>query len=171
MKRVIILFWIFMGFASCQTTSMNGEKTFAGFWKLHIIETQDSVTQQWVQSDWMKDGISYLHYGTDHNMSIHFTPSGFSSTNPLGQELDSLPLNALKMLASDYWYVGKYRVITDENMVEHHRIIHSDPNEWGKIVKRSYKFLGDTLVLSAKEFGLRLKWIRENDQTPDPREI
>lgn len=138
----------------------NGKKdAFAGLWKLHVIETQDTLTNQWVQSEWMRDGISYLHYDGVETMSIHFTPKDFENTNPNDMSIDSLPIEELKMLATDYWYLGKYRILQDKSVVEHKRIIHSDPNEWGKTVRRSYQFLGDTLELTAQEFGLRLKWV------------
>ena len=106
----------------------------------------------------MKNGVSFLHYDGSGTMSIHFTPEGFAQTNPNDLDLDSLPIEELKMLASDYWYVGKYEVNPDSGWVQHKRIIHSDPNEWGKVVRRNYAMNEDTLVLSAPEFGLRLKW-------------
>lgn len=162
MEKIAIFCLLLIGIG-CYQNQGDEKDAFAGLWKLHIIETQDSLTHQWVQSEWMRDGISYLHYDGVESMSIHFTPKGFQHTNPENIPIDSLPIAELKMLATDYWYLGKYRIHPDKSIVEHRRIIHSDPNEWGKKVQRSYRLLGDTLELSAKEFGLRLKWIREKE--------
>lgn len=163
-EKIVLLYmriWLFiigcfMGILGCRNDNPN--VMLNGVWKLHIIETQDS-TGKWIESGWMKNGVSYIHYDGNQNMSVHFTPEGFAQTNSSDQELDSLPLEELKMLASDYWYLGKYTVHADSGIVEHKRIIHSDPNEWGKTVQRHFQFKSDTLMLSANEFGLRLKWV------------
>ena len=156
------MYFLLIMISACQSSVHDKSASIAGLWKLHIIETQDSISGQWIESDWMKGGDGYLHYDENKTMSIHFTPAGFDQQNPDGLDLDSLAIDELKVLASDYWYVGKYQILDDE--VEHQRIMHSDPNEWGKTVRRTYRFSGDTLELSAKEFGLRLKWIHVQDK-------
>ncbi|MCP3928969.1 MAG: lipocalin-like domain-containing protein [Bacteroidetes bacterium] len=147
---------------ACNTSIEKNKQPVAGLWKLHIIETKDSLAGKWIESEWMKGGTAYLHYDETENMSIHFTPAGYEHLNiPDESTLDSLPLQELKALASDYWYIAKYKLLENEKVVQHSRIMHSKPSEWGRVVRRNYTFHNDTLILSALEFGFRLKWVKQ----------
>lgn len=133
-----------------------------GLWKIHIIEYKDAESGTWKVSDWMKSGSAYVLYDATENMSIFFTPKGYETTKmPNTYYLDSLGAEDLKVLASDYWYIAKYKILKEEQIVEHRRLMHSDPNDWNQIVKRKYEINGDTLILTALEFNMRLKWIKE----------
>jgi len=156
---LLILLSIFLlGFSVNNKT----DNPLEGLWKIHIIEFKNESTGKWEVSDWMKGGTAYLLYDATENMSIFFTPANYENEQmPNTYFMDSLELDDLKVLASDYWYLGKYRVLEKEKIIEHTRTMHSDPNDWNKVVQRKYEFKGDTLVLSPIEFNMRLKWLRE----------
>lgn len=118
------------------------KKPISGVWRLHIIETQDS-SGNWQQSNWMKNATGILHYDTENTVSVHFMPTS-----------DTIP---------PYWYVAHYQYNADSSFVQHTRIMHSNPNEVGKTVKRYVNINGDTLTMNANEFGLQLKWIKEDE--------
>ena len=145
-KLINIIFILFL--IACSKNEEIEEETnanpFTGLWELYIIESKDS-TKNWQPAEWMRNGKGNLHYDDNENMSVHFIPHNYGS-------VDSIKA---------YWYVAKYKIIADSNIVEHTRIFHSNLEEVGKTVKRYYKFKGDTLIMNAKEFGLRLKWIKQ----------
>lgn len=39
-------------------------------------------------------------------------------------------------------------------------LMHSNPDKVGKTVKRHFKLKKDTLILFAKDFRFRLKWVK-----------
>lgn len=137
-----------------------GDNPLTGLWKIYVIESQDS-TGRWEQAEWMKDAIAYLHYDACSTMSLHFTPRGMwanDSIMALQLGVNSLAPQEEK---EPYWYLANYEIIHEKQIVQHKRIIHSDPAEWGKMVERSYELTGDTLILKPLEYNLRLKWLRE----------
>lgn len=152
---------------SCAENASKQDK-HKGVWNLHIIEYFDEDAQAWTVSEWMKGGDGILYYGDDGHMNVHFTPEDYrrsAETEGL-DELDELLFdNALMDVvtkSTDYWYVGEYELSDDQEFVFHHRIMHSNPEDWGVTVKRKIDFLGDTLVLTSteRETNLRLKWVR-----------
>lgn len=141
MNRILISIIIFL--SGCSNIN---ESNITGLYNLQIIEYQDS-TNAWEQANWMKGGTGILHYDHHKNMSVHFIPKNYG-------ENDSL---------KSYWYVGEYLINIDSNYIQHTRLLHSDPTEIGKKVKRYYELKNDTLIMFAKEFGFRLKWIKLNE--------
>ena len=133
---------------------------FVGLWKIYAIETQDS-TGRWTAADWMKNGQGYLHYDNHKNMSIHFTPEHYEAMDVPDLKKQDWDFASMDNFSSDYWYVGAYKII-DNHTIEHLRIMHSDPSENNVKVRRGFAFSGDTLIISAEEFGLRLKWLPAN---------
>lgn len=137
---IILISFIYTIVLSCSTESKNQQ---IGTWQLEKIEFYDSTEQQWLVSDWMKNGSGTLNYLNDSMMSVEFLPTNYS--------IDS---------SGRYAYTAKYSFNKALNEVTHTRITHSDPEEIGKTVKRIIEIQGDTLIMNAKEFGLRLKWSR-----------
>lgn len=128
-----------------------------GLWELEKIEKQDTLTNEWKEAEWMKGGAGILHYDEVGNMSVHFVSEGY-----FNQEYDEVEERSGES-RSNYWYVGTYKVLEEQNTVEHTRLLHSNPKENNKTVKREYVIDNDTLFLFASEYGFRLKWLR---QTP-----
>jgi len=155
-----IIFISFSGFILLFSCSIREKNPLVGLWIIHSIEQQDS-TEQWVTADWMKGGNGYLHYDAVKNMSLHFTPARYDQLIlPENDDKSAWDPGILAQLSSDYWYVGEYKILG--NVVQHTRLMHSNPIENKKKVSRNYFISGDTLVISAPEFKLRLKWLPAN---------
>ena len=145
----------------CSCSSHSPENGLTGLWKIHVVEQKDA-SDNWVTADWMKNGIGYLHYDSNKNMSLHFTPENYDKiVVPEESDKHLWDLGVLVQLASDYRYLGEYEIVSD-NTVQHTRLMHANPEDNHASVQRQFAFSGDTLTLSAPEFGLRLKWLRVN---------
>lgn len=135
---------------------------FSGLWKLHIIEQQDSISGEW--SEWRNGLQGYILYDDKDNMAVHLTSKGYQNTDiDFHDFIDTVSLEELKYRTQSYVYFAKYTELEDENIVEHARISHSNPNAWNIKVKRSYEFKGDSLILTTlenKNSPLRVKWIK-----------
>ena len=133
-----------------------------GLWKLHAMEIRDSTDASW--SQW-RDGMQgYLLYDGDGHMALHLTTLDYEKT-PLSfpNFNDSISLEALKHLTKNYNYHALYALNEKDQTVTHSRISHSNPREWNAVVVRSYRFHGDTLIISPQEeriANLRLKWLK-----------
>ena len=156
---IIVLFIMILG---CDSKTVTEENSFEGLWSLHIMESKDSLTGNW--SEWRQGMQGYILYDATENMAVHLTWKGYQDTDiRFPNFVDTISMEALKYLTGSYTYFAKYTVFEDENVVQHHRISHSNPGDWGVTVRRRYTFSGDTLILAPLEeqnSGLRLKWIR-----------
>lgn len=126
-------------FSSCQ----NSPKEIKGSYKLIVIE--EKTDSAWVIADWMKDGKGFLQYSEGGIMSVHFTPKDYEHT---GKDA--------------YWYVAEYKYFSDEGLVRHKRIIHSDTAEIGEKVTRRIQITGNRLFMFAEEYNFRLTWEKIN---------
>ncbi|NND77857.1 MAG: hypothetical protein HKN39_06710 [Flavobacteriales bacterium] len=133
-----------------------------GLWKLHIMEQKDSLGN-W--GPWRNGMQGYLLYDGIENMSIHLMDKGYENFElEFPNFTDTIPLEALQHITKSYVYFGKYEVDQNKSIVQHTRISHSNPKDWGAVVKRRFSFSGDTLVISPVEENLRslrLKWLRD----------
>ena len=141
--RLTILLFMATFVVSCQDKKNTSSK-LVGVWALNTIDQKDT-NNIWSQASWMQDGQGLLHYDNKMHMSVHFTPKNYDLYS------DSL---------IPYWYFGKYYHNADSDYVEHLRLLHSNPSENGKTVRRELTFNRDTLVMYSKEFGMRLKWVK-----------
>ena len=144
-------------------TAYSDKDQFPGLYRLHIMEQRDSVTGEC--NEWRNGMEGYILYDEVDNMAVHLTLPGYKDTDLMFQNfVDTMGIEQLKHLTGSYVYFAKYTVDEAENTVQHARISHSNPNDWGVVVKRRYELSGDTLILSPIEqpnASLRLKWIRE----------
>ncbi len=166
MKMNLIFLVAVSTLLSCEPPKKLSENALGGLWELHIMELQDSETGKW--NEW-RDGMQgYLLYDDIENMSLHLMKKGYQDTDlRFPNFIDTISLEAMKYLTGSYVYFGKYTIDQENGIVQHERISHSNPGEWGKIVQRRFSFSGDTLVLQPVEqsnSGLRLKWIRESNR-------
>lgn len=157
--KCILLAIPFALFAVC----CKAQDPLQGLWQIDVIESQDS-SGQWVESAWMKNGMAYLHYDGHSIMSLHFVPEWYTIAALLNDYTDSSGSNGSSGREWPYWYLATYEILPEKKIVRHHRIMHSDPNEWGKVVQRYYDFRGDTLILRPEEYNLRLKWVRREEE-------
>lgn len=134
---IILLLFLY----SCTKT----KNPLIGKWNLHIIENKDS-TNNWVKSNWMKNGKGRLQYFNNDTVTIHFNPENYGDPG-----------------VEAYWYVASYKLNLDSNFALHTRLKHSNPDDIGKTVKRYFEINNDTLTMFAKEFGFRLKWVKQSE--------
>ena len=152
-----------ISFACNHETGHKRSNNFTGLWKLHSIESKDSITGKW--GKYKNENQGYLLYDNKDNMSVHITSKGYEKSGyslPFG--VDSVSLEALKHRTKSATYFAKYKVSEENQTINHARISHSDPSEWNVTVTRKYTFKGDTLILEpleTKYSGLRLIWIKE----------
>lgn len=161
MNRLIFLL-VGLSFMGCQSSSNNSAPEITGLWKLHSMKVRNAENGKW--SDY-RDGMQgFLMYDGNKNMTIHLTDMEYEKTDlEFPNFTDTISLEALKYLTKSYYYIGEYTVLND-SIVQHKRISHSNPNDWGKVVKRHFSFHGDTLVITPTEkrlANLELKWIRD----------
>ncbi|MFT5970810.1 MAG: hypothetical protein ACI8ZO_001327 [Flavobacteriales bacterium] len=165
MKRKISLLITLIS-AAIFTVSCQQEKPkqhpIVGLWKLHIMETRDSINGYW--TEWREGMQGYLLYDATENMSLHLTKKGYENFNlEFPNFQDTIPLEALKHLTGSYLYFGKYTIDIAKSQVTHQRISHSNPKEWNATVIRNFTFRNDTLILrpdEEKNAKLRLKWLK-----------
>ena len=165
MKRIQSIFYILIltGLLACNPSLKKAEKSkFSGLWKLHIIERKDSISGLW--NEWRNGLQGYILYDDKDNMAVHLTSKGYQNTDIVFHDfIDTVSVEELKYRTQSYVYFAKYAVYEDENIVEHARISHSNPNLWNLKVKRWYEFREDTLILTTvenKNSPLRVKWYR-----------
>lgn len=151
---------------SCQPKDPDVMQNLRGMWKMHIFEYQDS-TGQWQEYPWNAGGTGYLIYDGKGGMAAHFTPKDYAQqTVDLETPTDSLTREVLEnqhdLFSANYIYMGKARILPGDSIVEHTRISHTYPKDWGVVVQRRFDFKADTLLLYPVEGKVprRLKWIR-----------
>ena len=141
---------------------------FRGLWKLYIIEAKDS-TGTWQEFHWNKGGDSYIMYDGLGHMAVQITPEDYKNKPVKAPRtpIDSLTFEELrsdlKVYSANYVYTANCVVLEDQQIIEHHRLAHTYPFDWGVVVQRRFEFKGDTLILMPVEpqNPLRLKWIKQ----------
>ncbi len=165
MKNIQSIAFLFISILliSCnQELKKTQTSKFSGLWKLLVIEQQDSISGKW--SEWRNGLQGYILYDDKDNMAVHLTSKGYQNTDiEFHDFIDSVSIEELKHRTQSYVYFAKYSILEDENIVEHARISHSNPNLWNIKVKRYFEFKGDTLILTTlerKNSQLRVVWIK-----------
>ncbi|PVW13529.1 lipocalin-like domain-containing protein [Marixanthomonas spongiae] len=156
---------------SCKDkTTISEEKQLAkteadqlhGLWKLESMEQKDSLGN-W--HEWRNGMQGYLLYDGNKSMALHLLKKDYEKTDlRFPNFTDTIPEAALKHLTGSYVYIGDYKILTHKSIVEHTRLSHSNPGEWGKTVQRRFSFSGDTLIIKPveeKNASLRLKWLKK----------
>lgn len=168
-RRFIFILLIALVIAGCnQPHKTISHKQFQGLWKLHIIEVKDS-TGIWKEHHWNKGGDSYIIYDGLGHMAVQITPANYKDNKVKAPRtsIDSLSIDELrsdlKVYSSNYVYMANCKILEKEQIIEHHRLSHTYPFDWGVVVQRQFEFSGDTLILMPVEpqNPLRLKWIKQ----------
>jgi hypothetical protein len=68
---------------------------------------------------------------------------------------------AVRAFASSYVYAGNYSIEDTADVVKHERISTSIHSPVGSTVRRSFRFSGDTVILTVLNGNRRLKWIKQ----------
>ncbi|NEN23749.1 hypothetical protein G3O08_09575 [Cryomorpha ignava] len=163
MKKLLLSLFVLILLATCSSPKTESiQENLAGLWSLKAMDIQDSIG---VWHQWNGGMQGYLLYDGLGHGALHLLTKDYEDFDISFNNFDeSAPLEALRHLNNSYVYIANYRVLTDEGIVEHERISHSNPGDWGKIVKRKFSFNGDTLILQPVEdenAALRLKWLKE----------
>lgn len=162
MKKIVFYTFLFLMVTSCNTQpSPVKNQSVQGLWSLVSMEVKDT-TQQW--SDWNGGMQGYLLYDGNGHMSLHLSTKDFHEFDSAYPNFtQNISLEALQHQTNTYYYMGVYTVDTINQIVEHTRISHSNPKDWGLTVQRRFRFLGDTLLVEPVESAnsnLRLKWVK-----------
>jgi hypothetical protein len=168
--RKVIFFTIIILLFSCNKyQKKSSHEQFRGLWKLYIIEYQDS-SGDWQEHAWNKGGDSYILYDGLGHMAVQITPKGYKnmSVKYPKANIDDLTIDELradlKTYSSNYVYTANCVILDEEQIIEHHRLSHTYPYDWGVVAQRRFEFKGDTLILMPVEpqNPLRLKWIKQH---------
>jgi hypothetical protein len=96
-------------------------------------------------------------------MTLHLWQKGFKEyPTPYANFTTDLPLADLQNHTKSYYYIGEYALLSD-SVIQHTRISHSNPKDWGETVQRKFIIRNDTLTITPVEeenANLKLTWLR-----------
>jgi hypothetical protein len=136
---------------------------FIGLWNLTKLIAKGNDDQIIFPYGESPDG--QLFYDENGNMMVQIMKSGikkFASENPTAGEPEEIIPAYFGFLA----YYGKYKVISESNLVIHQINASSFPNWVGIEQKRLYEFKGNQLILSTPLIGgvhFELSWEKIKD--------
>ena len=109
---------------------------------------------------WKTGTQGKLLYDNNRHVSLHLTINNYGNYKTEFNNFDtSITLKSLKHLTNNYNYMGFYRI--KDSIVEHTKLTHSNPKEWGSISQRKFWFVNDTLFMQPLENKkLMLKWLK-----------
>lgn len=153
--RGLVYLSVFAFLVGCQV-----KQPHVGLWSLHEMLVRDSAGNLSPYKNGME---GYLLYDAEKNMTIHLWQKGFKEyANPYPNFTADVPLADLQNLTKSYYYIGEYELLND-SVVQHTRISHSNPNDWGQTVQRKFTIVNDTLTIvpaEQKNANLKLVWTR-----------
>ena len=165
-QQLVAAIIFFITISGCMVHSVqSSEKKFRGMWKLDQFQVQDSTTKNW-KPDPARIGYSgYILYDGLGNMAVQQFPPGYHDFD-INKNLDSLGIEAIKKIARlyryAYAYIGNYEI--SKTTITHKKLSATSPKDWGTIVKRDFKFSGDTLILTTQEkvkgASLVIRWVK-----------
>ena len=163
-KCVLVVLTIF--FFGCQAPEERGSiNKLEGLWTLQIMELYDPETNDY--TEWRGGMQGYILYDEQGHMALNLATKDYQNFElAFPNFTDTIAVEALRHLTNNYFYMANYKVLEDEDIVEHARIMHSNPGEWNDVVRRRFAFNGDTLIISPVEErnkGLRLKLTRAQE--------
>lgn len=165
MKNHLIIATLFFGFIHCTPSDeVKNTSKLLGLWKLYSMEVRGADSVSW--QEWKPGTQGYLLYDENRHVALHLTTAFYNSFDSAFPNFtDRIPLRALKHITNNYNYMGYYE--TKDSVVQHIKLSHSNPHEWGDTAYRKFYFIADTLMMVPVETmnaRLRLKWLRVNSQ-------
>lgn len=151
---------------SCKVPqAFTSAKKFRGMWKLDKFETLDAVTSKWNIDSTRIGYTGYILYDGLGHIAVQQNPPGYKDAD-VSRNIDSMDNRELKKIArlyrSNYVYFGGYTI--ENKTIVHKRLSATNPEDWNTILKRDFKFSGDTLLLTTQEKVngsiLRIRWIK-----------
>ena len=163
---VIIGFQVYSDFQSgdLEIPSKHRVKNnLAGGWALHSMDLYiDSLDAYQPFLGGMQGSLVYDGNG---HMSVQLQSADYNDFDgEINNFTEQNSLDALKHLTKNYGYSGTYVLLEGDSIIEHHRVLHSDPGDAGSIVQRRISYANDTLTLQPLEeqnAGFRLKWVKQ----------
>jgi hypothetical protein len=175
-KHLYAMLAVYLSLHACTAPAPADKRAkLAGMYKLYISENVDS-NGVWHEDPWTKGGTGYIVYDGMGHMAVHITRKGYNDYTWLpeeqslrdefiNQKLDSMSVDELKAavraFASSYVYAGNYSIEDTADVVKHERISTSIHSPVGSTVRRSFRFSGDTVILTVLNGNRRLKWIKQ----------
>ena len=107
----------------------------------------------------------FILYDGLGGMGVHHVSENYENYVFEGKGgLDSLTNRDLRHLANNFVYFGRYRVLENDKIIEHHLESSHHPGRWGTTAERRYEFHGDTLKLyplnTTSGIPARIVWLR-----------
>lgn len=138
-------------------------------WKLDQSQVQDSITGNWIPDPARIGYSGYILYDGLGNMAVQQFPPwyhDFDTDSFSGKNIDSLDKEAVKKVARLYRstnaYIGNYEI--SKTTITHKLLAATNPKAWGTVLKRDFKFSGDTLILTTQEkvngARRRIRWVK-----------
>lgn len=160
--KIYAFFLFVLAFIGCKNVpDKKKPNSVTGLWSLVSMEVKDSLNN-W--SDWNGGMQGNLLYDGQGHMSLHLSTKDFHEFDSAYPNFTKeISLAALQHQTNTYYYMGVYKIDKVNQIVQHTRISHSNPKDWGVTVERRFEFWGDTLVIQPVEqanANLRLKWIQ-----------
>jgi len=154
--------------SSCSNTRSSSLEKFKGMWRLDKYEAFDSATGIWHDAPKRIGYSGYILYDGAGHVGVQLMPPGFKKLNN-DKRIDSLNTDELREMTTlqskCFVYFADCKISDGQNIIEHHIQLSNHPDEIGTIVKRSFEFSGDTLILTANELiggsKMRLRWIKQ----------
>lgn len=148
--------------------AVSDNNRLTGSWKLYQIQQRDSTNGKWEKIGGnLNYTTGYLIYDGQGGMGVHealenYENHCFDDTT----KLDNYSIEDLKLLASNFTYFGRYKILPNNKLIEHTILAHTNPKLWNTINQRKYEFKGDTLMLfpvETKHNNLRVVWTKLNN--------
>lgn len=145
------------------------ENNLNGLWTLSSMEKPDSTG---VMKPYAGGMQGFLLYEENGHVALHLSYEDFEKSELHFRNFtDTLNRAKLEYLTGSYHYIANYSLLSDstvagqrEMIIEHDRIAHSNPNDWGVKVQRKLSLKGDTLKMQPLEesnSSIRLVWVRK----------
>ncbi|MFT5582132.1 MAG: hypothetical protein ACI9G9_001397 [Psychromonas sp.] len=148
--------------SSCE--SSKSENEVIGLWQLHSMDQYNNDSNTY--SPYRNGMQGHILYG-EKAMSLHLQTQGYEDFPfQFPNFNDTIPLEALKHLTKNYNYFAFYSIDSNNGVITHKRISHSNPKEGNDMVERKFEIKNDTLYMQPveqKNENIRLKWVRRSN--------
>lgn len=138
------------------------KNNMTGGWSLYSMDLfSDSLNEYAPFLGGMQGNLVYDGKG---HMSVQLQRADYNDfTGEVNNFTEENSDEALRHLTMNYCYSGTYVILPGDTIIEHHRLLHSDPGDAGSVVQRRISYANDTLILQPLEeqnAGFRLKWVK-----------
>ncbi len=143
------LILLLIAFTACSSES---DHPIVGTWKLMSM-MEEGPSGEWQPYAGGMQG--YIMYNADGHMALHLSYEGYEDTDLSIDNFDPYQAREnLEYLTGTYHYIAEYSIEKQSSpidgeagIVTHKRIAHSNPNDWGAVVKREFEVYNDLLTI------------------------